>query len=108
MERGGHFGFPVVDVRVTLRDGKFHAVDSSEMSFKAAGALAFKEALAAAGPCLLEPPRRFVEVAPAGVGGTALEGTEVRRRVGVLPRQVEQQREPRVQGVGAAGSPRGP
>lgn len=48
-------GFPVVDVRVTLLEGQFHDVDSSEMAFKEAGPLAVKEALAAARPALLEP-----------------------------------------------------
>jgi len=55
MTTGGVFGYPVVDARVTLLDGKFHAVDSSEMSFKMAGALGFRDAMAKAGPVLLEP-----------------------------------------------------
>ena len=55
MAQGGVHGFPVVDVRVTCYDGKYHAVDSSEMSFKMAGALGFREALAKAGPVVLEP-----------------------------------------------------
>jgi len=55
MASGGVFGYPVVDARVTVVDGKFHAVDSSEMSFKMAGALGFREAMAKAGPVLLEP-----------------------------------------------------
>ena len=48
-------GFPVVDVRVTVFDGKHHSVDSSEMAFRIAGALAMKEALASAGSVVLEP-----------------------------------------------------
>ena len=48
-------GFPVVDFRVRLTDGQYHAVDSSEMAFKIAGALAFKDAMAKAKPTLLEP-----------------------------------------------------
>src|SRR5205807_856219 len=55
MGTGGVFGYPVVDLRVTLYDGKFHAVDSSELSFKMAGSLALKEAMAKASPVMLEP-----------------------------------------------------
>ena len=55
MQRGELGGFPVVDVRVTLYDGKYHAVDSSEMAFKIAGQLGMKAALANAHPVLLEP-----------------------------------------------------
>ncbi len=55
MGRGVLAGFPVVDVLVALYDGKVHAVDSSEMAFKMAGSLGFKEAAANAKPVLLEP-----------------------------------------------------
>ncbi len=55
MAAGPVAGYPVKDVRVTLVDGSFHAVDSSELAFKLAGALAMKEALAGARPVLLEP-----------------------------------------------------
>jgi elongation factor G len=51
----GPFGYPVVDVSVTLVDGGFHAVDSSDMAFKTATQIAMKEALAKADPILLEP-----------------------------------------------------
>ena len=54
-QKGVLSGFPCVDFRVTLDDGSFHAVDSSEMAFKIAGSLAFKKAVAGAGPILLEP-----------------------------------------------------
>jgi elongation factor G len=64
MEQGGVFGFPVVDVKVTCYDGKYHAVDSSEMSFKMAGSLGFKEAMAKASPILLEPISELVVIAP--------------------------------------------
>ena len=55
MIKGDIGGFPVVDVRVTLYDGKYHTVDSSEMAFKIAGSLGMKAALEKAGPVLLEP-----------------------------------------------------
>ena len=55
LRKGDLGGYPVVDIRVTLYDGKHHAVDSSEMAFKIAGSLGVKAALAAAGPVLLEP-----------------------------------------------------
>ncbi len=55
MDRGVLCGYPVVDIRVTLYDGSFHEVDSSEMSFKICSAIAFKEACQKAGPQLLEP-----------------------------------------------------
>ena len=55
MENGVIAGFPVVDVKVTLYDGSYHDVDSSEMAFKIAGSLAFKEAMAQCKPILLEP-----------------------------------------------------
>src|SRR5213075_1479115 len=48
-------GYPAVDVRVTLQDGSFHEVDSSEMAFKIAGSMAFKAAARKAGPIILEP-----------------------------------------------------
>ncbi|PIE71879.1 MAG: elongation factor G [Deltaproteobacteria bacterium] len=54
-ERGFLAGFKTVDFKVTLDDGSFHAVDSSEMAFKVAGSLAFKKAVEQAGPILLEP-----------------------------------------------------
>jgi elongation factor G len=64
MEQGGVFGYPVVDVKVTCFDGKFHSVDSSEMSFKMAGSIGFKEAMAKASPTLLEPISQLTVVAP--------------------------------------------
>lgn len=64
MAHGGVFGFPVVDVRVTCFDGKYHPVDSSEMSFKMAASLGFKEAMAKATPILLEPISELVITAP--------------------------------------------
>jgi elongation factor G len=55
MEEGSLVGYPVVDVKVTLYDGSYHSVDSSEMAFKIAGSLAFKKGLLQATPTLLEP-----------------------------------------------------
>jgi elongation factor G len=64
MSGGGVHGFPVVDVKVTCYDGKYHSVDSSEMSFKMAGSLGFKEAMGKAQPILLEPISELVVIAP--------------------------------------------
>lgn len=63
-ERGGVFGFPVVDVKVTCFDGKHHAVDSSEMAFKTAASIGFKEAIGNADPVVLEPISELVVTAP--------------------------------------------
>jgi elongation factor G len=61
----GPLGFPVVDVAVTLVDGSFHSVDSSELAFRTAGRIAMAEALSAATPHLLEPVQKIVVVSPA-------------------------------------------
>ena len=66
MQAGELAGYPVVDVRVTLYDGKYHAVDSSEMAFKIAGSLGMKAALAKAGPVLLEPVMSVEVTVPVG------------------------------------------
>ena len=55
LQTGIYAGYPVVDVKVTLFDGSFHDVDSSEMAFKIAGSLAIKDAFAKADPAILEP-----------------------------------------------------
>ena len=67
----GPLGFPVVDVAVTLVDGSYHSVDSSELAFRIAGRMAMGEALAAAQPYLLEPVCRLVVDTPAGSGSKA-------------------------------------
>lgn len=67
----GPLGFPVVDVGVTLTDGSFHSVDSSELAFRLAGKLAMTEALAQAAPYLLEPVCRVAVDTPAGTGSKA-------------------------------------
>ncbi len=79
MAQGVIWGYPVVDVEVTLYDGKYHPVDSSEMSFKLAGALAFREAMAKAGPVLLEPISRLEVVVPASLQGDVLGDLNARR-----------------------------
>jgi elongation factor G len=79
MDAGGHFGFPVVDLKVTLYDGKFHAVDSSEMSFKMAGSLALQEAMAKAGPVILEPISLLEVTVPAAYQGDVMGDLNARR-----------------------------
>lgn len=79
MSQGGHFGYPVVDVQVTCFDGKFHSVDSSEMSFKMAGSLAFKEAIEKAGPVMLEPISRLTVTVPPSMQGDVLGDLNSRR-----------------------------
>jgi elongation factor G len=79
MALGGHFGYPVVDVQVTCFDGKFHAVDSSEMSFKMAGSLAFREAVEKAVPVMLEPISLLSVAVPAAMQGDVLGDLNSRR-----------------------------
>jgi elongation factor G len=79
MGMGGLYGFPVVDVRVRCVDGKSHSVDSSEMSFKMAGSLAFREALAAAGSVVLEPISTLRVRVPADFQGDVLGDINARR-----------------------------
>jgi elongation factor G len=69
---GGALGFPVVDVKVTCYDGKYHPVDSSEMSFKMAGSLGFKEAAQKAHPILLEPISELVITVPEAYQGDVM------------------------------------
>ncbi|HVF75012.1 MAG TPA: elongation factor G [Acidimicrobiales bacterium] len=79
MASGGHYGFPVVDLKVTLYDGKYHAVDSSEMSFKMAGSLALQEAMAKAGPVILEPVSLLEVTVPAAYQGDVMGDLNARR-----------------------------
>jgi elongation factor G len=79
MVNGGFFGYPVVDVKVTCLDGKYHPVDSSEMSFRTAGSLAFREASAQAGPVLLEPISLLEVTVPASLQGDVLGDLNGRR-----------------------------
>lgn len=78
MERGP-LGFPVVDVAVTLVDGSFHAVDSSELAFRIAGRTAMADALAQAAPYLLEPIARVAVDTPGGTGSKAGSVLSARR-----------------------------
>ena len=79
MTQGGVHGYPVVDVRVTCLDGKHHSVDSSEMSFKMAGSLAFKQAMGKAAPVLLEPISRLEVTVPVTTQGSVLGDLNSRR-----------------------------
>jgi len=79
MASGGLHGFPVVDVRVECFDGKYHAVDSSEMSFKMAGSLGFKEALAKAGVVVLEPISILRVTVPGAYQGDVMGDINSRR-----------------------------
>jgi len=79
MGQGGVHGYPVVDVQVTCFDGKYHPVDSSEMSFKMAGSMAFKEAMAKAGPVILEPVSVIEVTVPAAMQGDVLGDLNSRR-----------------------------
>jgi elongation factor G len=79
MSTGGVFGFPVVDVQVTCFDGKFHAVDSSEMSFKMAGSIGFREAMTKAGPVLLEPISLLEVTVPVAYQGDVMGDLNARR-----------------------------
>jgi len=72
-------GYPVVDVKVTLYDGSYHEVDSSEMAFKIAGSMAFKEACQKAGSVLLEPMMKVSVIAPDEYLGTVIGDISGRR-----------------------------
>ena len=72
-------GFPVVDVKVTLFDGSYHEVDSSEMAFKLAGALGFKEGALKASPVLLEPLMKVESVTPEEYMGDVMGDLNRRR-----------------------------
>jgi elongation factor G len=78
-ERGFLAGFPVVDFRASLYDGKYHDVDSSDMAFKIAGSLAFKEAMKQARPALLEPLMKVEVYAPDQYSGDIMGDLSSRR-----------------------------
>ena len=79
METGVLAGYPVVDVRVTLFDGSYHEVDSSELAFKIAGSLAFKEGVRRAKPILLEPVMQVDVVVPDEFMGDIIGDLNARR-----------------------------
>ncbi len=72
-------GYPVVDIKVTVVDGSFHDVDSSEMAFKIAGSMGFKEGMKKADPCLLEPIMRVDIEVPDDYMGDVIGGINSRR-----------------------------
>jgi len=72
-------GYPVVDVKVTLYDGSYHEVDSSEMAFKIAGSMAFKEAMRKADPTLLEPIMKVCVIVPDEYMGDVIGDLNSRR-----------------------------
>ena len=79
LQSGVVAGFPVVDVKVTLYDGSYHEVDSSEMAFKIAGSMAFKEAMRKADPVLLEPIMKVSVIVPDEYLGTVIGDLTSRR-----------------------------
>ena len=84
----GPLGFPVVDVAVTLVDGSYHSVDSSELAFRMAGRIAMHEALAAAQPHLLEPVQKLTVVCPSSATSRITSAVASRRgqMLGMGPR----------------------
>ena len=79
MQNGILAGFPVVDVKVTLYDGSYHEVDSSEMAFKIAGSMAFKDAMKSADPVLTEPIMKVAVVVPDEYLGDVIGDLNSRR-----------------------------
>jgi elongation factor G len=84
----GPMGFPVVDVEVTLTDGSFHSVDSSELAFRTAGRIAMHDALTQAAPYLLEPVQKVTLSCPNSATSRATSATAGRRgqMLGMAPR----------------------
>ncbi len=79
MNTGVLAGYPVVDVKVTLYDGSYHEVDSSEMAFKIAGSMAFKEAMRKADPVLMEPIMKVSVIVPEDYMGDVIGDLNSRR-----------------------------
>jgi elongation factor G len=92
LENGVLAGYPVVDVKVELTDGSYHDVDSSEMAFKIAGSMAFKEAARAAKPILLEPIMDVEVVSPAEYLGDVMGDLSSRRgKIGGMTQRAQAQ-----------------
>jgi elongation factor G len=79
MDNGVLAGYPMVDVKVTLYDGSFHEVDSSEAAFKIAGSMGFKEACRRATPIILEPVMKVMAIAPENYMGDVVGDLNARR-----------------------------
>jgi len=79
MSRGGKYGFPLVDVKSTCYDGKYHSVDSSEMSFKMAGSLALRTAIEQVGVVVLEPVSEVTVEVPTELQGDIMGNLSSRR-----------------------------
>jgi elongation factor G len=79
MQSGPLTGFPIVDLKVTLYDGSYHAVDSSEMAFKIAGSMAIKEAIEKGGAAILEPIMRVEVITPEEFLGSIIGDLNSRR-----------------------------
>jgi elongation factor G len=87
MEAGVLAGYPVVDVKVTLFDGSYHEVDSSEMAFKIAGSMAFKDACKKANPILMEPIMKVSVIVPEEYMGDVIGDLSARR--GTIAGEIE-------------------
>ena len=91
-------GYPVVDVKVTLVDGSFHEVDSSELAFKICGSMAFKEACEKAQPTLMEPIMKVTVTSPESYMGDVIgdinsrrgqvSGTDIRNGAAIVTAEV--------------------
>ncbi len=92
LENGVLAGYPMVDVKVQLVYGSYHEVDSSEMAFKIAGSMAFKEAAKQASPCILEPQMKVEVVCPEAYMGDVLGDLSSRRgKIGGMTQRGEAQ-----------------
>ncbi|HVL64241.1 MAG TPA: elongation factor G [Actinomycetota bacterium] len=81
MERGGGTGYPMIDIKVELYDGKYHTVDSSDMAFQIAGQLALKDAVEKAGVSVLEPIWNLEVMIPEGFTGDIMGDLQKRRGI---------------------------